>query len=55
MTCSLPKEQLRSGFKVPSHRAKVLQHITQVSKARELDRATTALKKLIALLGTEPD
>lgn len=55
MTCSLPKEQLSRGFKVPSHRAKVLQHITQVSKASELGRATTALKKLIALLGTEPD
>lgn len=55
MTCSLPKEQLSSRFKVPSHQAKVLQHIMQVSRADELDRATTVLKKLIALLGIEPD
>lgn len=55
MACSLPKEQLSSGFKVPRQQAKVLQDIPQVFRASELDRATTALKQLIALAGTEPE
>lgn len=50
--CNLPKWQMTSRFKVPSHPSKVLQGITQGSRASELGSALRELK-VVELSGTE--